>query len=70
MESLYKNIINNTAPPMKALDEDNGNHIFMVCTSYLIIGLLIGMLSTSLIANSLKLKKHIAEQKGASTNGQ
>lgn len=69
MESIHKNIINNTVPPLKALDENSSNHPLMIFISYCLVGLLLGSMTTQLVINTMKLNKHLAEQKTLKANG-
>ena len=65
METLHKNILDNTVPTLKTVSENGRNHTAFVIASYVIIGLLVGSLPTTLIANTIKLRKHIKQQKDA-----
>lgn len=68
MESIHKNIVDNAVPPLKAIAETDGNHKLVVFASWLIIGLLVGSLTTTLISNTIKLRKHLAQQKECKEN--
>lgn len=55
--SLEKQIVNNFVPPMNALSEKNDNTHWFSIASFILLGLMIGALSTTIYINHLEIKK-------------